>query len=79
MAVVISEDADEEKKFAEEELEITRHRKRMNALDAQGHDIETNFKEHLPDTYDRVLFKAKCSEVFGLIVNYASQGRKWAA
>ncbi len=45
MAVVISEEADEEKKFAKQKLEIVRHRKRMNALDAQGHDIETNFKD----------------------------------
>ncbi len=45
MAVVISEDADEEKRFAEQGLEIGRHRKRMNALDAQGDDIESNFKD----------------------------------
>lgn len=45
MAVVISEDADEEKKFAAQKLEIARHRQRMNALDKQGHDIETNFKD----------------------------------
>ncbi|MFA6959577.1 MAG: type I restriction endonuclease subunit R [Opitutaceae bacterium] len=41
--------------------------------------VEAVLNEHLPDTYDRVLFKTKCSEIFGLIVNYASQGRKWAA
>ncbi len=45
MAVVVSEDAEEEKKFAKEKLDIARHRKRMTALDPQGHDIETNFKD----------------------------------
>lgn len=45
MAVVISEEAEEEKKFAKQKLEIARHRKRMTALDAEGHDIETNFKD----------------------------------
>jgi type I restriction enzyme R subunit len=45
MAVVISEDADEEKKFAEQELNIKPHRERMNELDKHGHDIEYNFKD----------------------------------
>jgi type I restriction enzyme R subunit len=45
MAVVISEDADEEKKFAEQELNIKPHRERMNKLDKHGHDIEYNFKD----------------------------------
>lgn len=45
MAVVISEEADEEKRFAKENLEIRRHRDRMNRLDEHGHDIETNFKD----------------------------------
>ncbi len=45
MAVVISEDADEEKKFADQKLEIKPHRERMNRLDKQGHDIEFNFKD----------------------------------
>lgn len=139
MAVVISEEADEEKKFAKQKLEIARHRKRMNALDAQGHDIETNFKDpehplqlvflcamwltgfdaptvstlyldkgrpkvlvqewfkdtqskkrvasvveeilhaNLPASYDRALFKVKCDDVFGLVLDHASHGRKWAA
>ncbi|MFA7316615.1 MAG: type I restriction endonuclease subunit R [Sulfuricella sp.] len=45
MAVVISEDADEEKKFAEQGLNIKPHRERMNKLDKHGHDIEYNFKD----------------------------------
>jgi type I restriction enzyme R subunit len=45
MAVVVSEDAEEEKKFAKQKLEIRRHRDRMNRLDGEGHDIETNFKD----------------------------------
>jgi len=45
MAVVISEDADEEKKFADQKLDIKPHRARMNKLDAHGHDIEYNFKD----------------------------------
>ena len=45
MAVVISEEAGEEKKFADKGLNVTPHRERMNRLDAHGHDIETNFKD----------------------------------
>ena len=45
MAVVISEDADEEQKFAKQKLDIKPHRERMNKLDAHGHDIEYNFKD----------------------------------
>ena len=45
MAVVISEEAEEEKKFAAQNLEIARHRKRMNTLDEHGHDVEFNFKD----------------------------------
>ena len=44
MAVVISEDADEEKKFREKDLNIKPHRERINAIDKEGHDIEHNFK-----------------------------------
>jgi type I restriction enzyme, R subunit len=32
---------------------------------------------HLPESYDRVLFKQKCDGVFGLMMDYASQGLKW--
>ena len=35
--------------------------------------------EALPDTYERALFKQKCDNVFDLVVDYASRGRKWAA
>lgn len=34
---------------------------------------------HLPDSYDRALFTKKCDTVFELMLNYASQGLKWAA
>jgi type I restriction enzyme, R subunit len=45
MAVVVSEEADEEKKFADEGLDIKPHRKRMNKADENGHDIEYQFKD----------------------------------
>jgi type I restriction enzyme R subunit len=41
--------------------------------------VEEVLHTHLPDSYDRVLFKAKCDGVFYMMVNYASQGLKWAA
>lgn len=45
MAVVTSEDADEESKFAAEGLSIKKHRERMNKVDENGFDIEDNFKD----------------------------------
>jgi len=45
MAVIVSEEADEEKKFAQRNLLIKPHRDRMNALDENGHDVEYNFKD----------------------------------
>jgi type I restriction enzyme R subunit len=45
MAVIVSEEAGEEEKFAKRKLNIKTHRDRMNALDANGHDIEHNFKD----------------------------------
>ncbi|MGE3802958.1 MAG: type I restriction endonuclease subunit R, partial [Candidatus Kapaibacterium sp.] len=45
MAVVVSEEADEDKRFAKQELNIKPHRERMNRLDEHGHDIEYNFKD----------------------------------
>ncbi len=45
MAVIVSEEAGEEEKFAKHGLNIKPHRDRMNALDANGHDIEYNFKD----------------------------------
>ena len=45
MAVVVSEEAGEDAKFAAQGLNIAPHRARMNALDAHKHDIEHNFKD----------------------------------
>lgn len=45
MAVVISEEAGEEKKFQAEGLDIKPHRQRMTDLDVNGHDVEHNFKD----------------------------------
>lgn len=45
MAVVISEDVDEETKFAEKGLSIKPHRDRINQVDENGFDIEDNFKD----------------------------------
>lgn len=54
MAVVISEDADEEKKFAAEGLSIKPHRERRNRVDENGFDIEDNFKD--PDNPLQLVF-----------------------
>lgn len=56
MAVVISLEGSEseEKKFAQQGLDIKPHRKRMNTLDAQGHDIEYQFKD--PENPLRLVF-----------------------
>lgn len=45
MAVVISEDADEVQKFQKLGLDITPHRAKMNAITADGRDIEDRFKD----------------------------------
>jgi len=45
MAVIVSPEADEEKKFAKQNLDIKPHRDRMNKLDEHGHDVEYNFKD----------------------------------
>jgi type I restriction enzyme R subunit len=45
MAVVISEEADEEKKFADQKLDIKPHRQRLNQTDENGHDIEYQYKD----------------------------------
>jgi type I restriction enzyme R subunit len=42
-------------------------------------EIERVLDEDLPETYERALFKQKCDNVFDLVVDYASRGRKWAA
>lgn len=45
MAVVISQENGEEERFAMRGLDIKPHRKRMEALDKHGHDVEYNFKD----------------------------------
>lgn len=45
MAVVISEEAGENEKFAMRGLNIAPHRERMNRLDAHMADVEANFKD----------------------------------
>ena len=45
MAVIVSEEAEEETKFARQKLDIKRHRDRMNKLDEHGHDVEYDFKD----------------------------------
>jgi type I restriction enzyme, R subunit len=45
MAVIVSEDAGEEEKFDKQKLDIRLHRKKMNAIDKHGHDIEYRFKD----------------------------------
>jgi len=44
MAVIVSEEAGEEKKFDDQKLDIRPHRNKMNAIDENGHDIEYRFK-----------------------------------
>jgi type I restriction enzyme R subunit len=45
MAVVVSEEAKEEEKFDKQNLDIRPHRKKMNKIDENGHDIEYRFKD----------------------------------
>jgi type I restriction enzyme R subunit len=45
MAVVVSEDAGEEERFAKQGLDIKPHRKKINEIDKNGHDIEYRFKD----------------------------------
>ena len=45
MAVVVSAENGEEEKFSAQGLDIGPHRKRMEQLDAHGHDLEYNFKD----------------------------------
>ncbi|MBL1141587.1 MAG: type I restriction endonuclease subunit R [Proteobacteria bacterium] len=45
MAVIVSEEAKEDKKFEAEGLDIKPHRVRMEKLDEHGHDVEYNFKD----------------------------------
>lgn len=41
--------------------------------------VEEILHKNLPESYDRILFKKKCDNVFELIFDYASRGLKWAA
>jgi type I restriction enzyme R subunit len=41
--------------------------------------VEQVLDNNLPESYDRVLFREKCDNVFYLVLEYASHGRKWAA
>ncbi|ADE15095.1 type I site-specific deoxyribonuclease, HsdR family [Nitrosococcus halophilus Nc 4] len=45
MAVVVSAENGEEEKFDAQGLDIRPHRKRMDQLDAHGHDLEYNYKD----------------------------------
>ena len=45
MAVVISEEADEVKKFSDKGLDIATHRAKMSAITVDGKDIEDRFKD----------------------------------
>ena len=42
-------------------------------------EAEVLDRELPQDGYDRVLFQAKCNNVFHLVLDHAAQGRKWAA
>ncbi|MEQ1674717.1 MAG: hypothetical protein ABL865_06770 [Candidatus Nitrotoga sp.] len=41
--------------------------------------VEKVLDSNLPESYDRVLFREKCDNVFYLMLDYASHDRKWAA
>ncbi len=57
MAVVISEEADEESKFAKQNLDIATHRAKMKAITPDGKDIEDRFK----DPHDNLHLVFVCS------------------
>ncbi len=54
MAVVVSEEAGEEEKFDKQKLDIRPHRKKLNTIDENGHDIEYRFKN--PDDKLQLVF-----------------------
>ena len=54
MGVVISEDADEEKKFQAQGLSVKPHRDRMKKIDTNGRDYEDDFKD--PEHPFRLVF-----------------------
>lgn len=41
--------------------------------------VEQVLDQNLPESFDRVVFKEKCDNVFDMMLDYAAQGRKWAA
>ena len=41
--------------------------------------VEQVLDSNLPESYDRVLFREKCDNVFYLVLEYATHGRKWVA
>lgn len=45
MAVIISEEADENDKFSKQGLDITKHRQKMKEITPEGYDIEDRFKD----------------------------------
>ena len=45
MAVIVSEEADENEKFQRQGLDISSHRAKMNAITPEGADIEDRFKD----------------------------------
>lgn len=45
MAVIVSEEADENDKFSKQGLDISKHRQKMNEITPEGYDIEDRFKD----------------------------------
>lgn len=45
MAVIVSEEADENVKFSRQNLDIAKHRNKMNQITSEGLDIEDRFKD----------------------------------
>ncbi len=41
--------------------------------------VEQVLDHNLPESYDQTVFREKCDNVFHLMLDYASHGRKWAA
>lgn len=54
MAVIVSEEADENEKFQKQGLDISMHRQKMNAVTPEGLDIEDRFKD--PDDPLQLVF-----------------------
>lgn len=54
------------------------YRDRQSAMVVRS-AVEQVLDANLPDSYDRTTFKKKCDNVYELIFDLASHGRKWAA